>query len=190
MRQVARHRKTERIGDVTGALVHRIDPAGKRHSGDVVMAWKKAAGDEIARHTSGVAFRDGELVVSVDSPAWANELVLMTDRLKGALNDQLGQNLVRSIRFTVSRRVSLQQKEEALENERDAYYDPDPVTPAPLSSTERDQAAFAAAAVKDERLRETALRVMIKDLEWKKAARSRKAAQGPSGGPRRDDLSL
>ncbi|MGB4592873.1 MAG: DUF721 domain-containing protein [Coriobacteriia bacterium] len=187
---MVRHRKTERIGDVTGTFLKRIDPQGKRHDGTVVNAWRPAAGDEISRHTSGVAFRDGELVVSVDGPAWANELSLMSDRLRKAINDQIGQDLVRSIRFTVSRRVSLERQEAARKEQTEEYYEPDATHPAPLTQSERDQAAYMAEAVPNDRLRQVALRVMIKDLEWKKAVRTRKTAQMPSDGPTRGDSGL
>ncbi|MHB1340670.1 MAG: DciA family protein [Coriobacteriia bacterium] len=185
---MARRRKTETVGDVTGRFMQRIDPEGKRHTGSVVNAWKQAAGDEVSRHTSGVVFKNGELVVSVDSPAWANELSLMTDRFRKALNDQIGQNLVRSIRFTVSRRVSLEQKEAAAREETEEFYEADATPPSPLSQSELDQATYMAAAVPDEKLRRAALRVMIKDLEWKKGGRSRKTPQAASEGPTRDDL--
>lgn len=183
---MARQRKTEKVGDVTGRFMQHIDPEGKRHTGTIVNAWKHAAGDEVSRHTSGVVFRNGELVVSVDSPAWANELSLMTDRFKKALNEQIGQNLVRSVRFTVSRRVSLERKEAEAQAQADEYYEADTTPPSPLSECERDQATYMAAAVPDEKLRQVALRVMIKDLEWKKGVRTRKAAQTPPEGPTGD----
>jgi len=144
-----------------------------------VAAWNHICGDVVANHTRGVAFRDGELIVSVDSPAWANELSVMADSFRSALAAHLGQDLVRSIRFTVSRRVQAEKARESAERDVAEFYTPDDVMRVSLSPVERDQAAYVSQAVPDERLREIALRVMIKDLEWKKAVRTRSSAQAP-----------
>jgi hypothetical protein len=82
---------------------------------------------------------------------------------------------VRSIRFTVSRKVTDQVMWKALEAESDEFYAADDVVPIPLDETELDQVAHVAAVVRDPRLREVARRVMIRDLERKKGARARPA---------------
>ena len=172
-----RAKRTESFGDVTRRIVERADPKGKRHGARVVDAWNLAAGPEIAKHTHGAALRDGTLIVYVDSAAWANELVLMTDRFLSVIRSETGKNLVKSIRFTVSKRVSEIHAEEQLAGETEEYYRSDEYPTEPLTENELSQAAHVAAAVHDETLREAALRVMIKDLEWKKAVRTRNTAE-------------
>lgn len=181
-----RAKRTESIADITRRIIERADPRGKRHGARVVSAWNVAAGPEIARHTHGVVLRDGTLTVLVDSAAWANELVLMTDRFLAAIRSETGQDLVRSIRFTVSKGVSEKRAEERREEETTEYYKTDVDPAAPLTENEREQAVHVAAAVHDEGLRETALRVMIKDLEWKKGVRARKSAETRTDGPEGD----
>lgn len=178
-----RSKKTESIGDVTRRIVERADPRGQRHGARAIDAWNAAAGPEIAKHTHGVALKDGNLIVFVDSAAWANELVLMTDRFLAAIRSETGQDLVRSIRFTVSKRVAEIQAEEKREGDTDEYYQPDTTPIEPLTENERRQAMHVAAAVHDDSLREAALRVMIKDLEWKKGVRARKSAETRTEGP-------
>jgi hypothetical protein len=172
-----RSRKIESIDDVTQRIIKRADPSGRRHGARVVSAWNAAAGPEIAKHTHGAALRDGILIVYVDSAAWANELVLMTDRFLAAIRSETGQDLVRSIRFTVSKKVAEKHAEEQHTGESAEYYKPDESPTEPLSESERQQATHIAAAVHDDSLRETALRVMIKDLEWKKGVRASKSAE-------------
>ncbi|MEN6430265.1 MAG: DUF721 domain-containing protein [Coriobacteriales bacterium] len=183
---MVRHLRTEKITDITEGLLRRIDPSGARHYGRVVNAWENAAGAEIARHTSAAAFKSGELVVCVDSPGWATELTFMSDHLRSAINTEIGQELVRSIRFTVSRRVALKRREAMEARTVNAFYAADDESRLPLSETERQQAIYAASVIKDERLRETALRVMIKDLERKKALLSAKTPYAPSRAARDD----
>jgi len=178
-----RAKKTESLGDVTRRVIERADPRGRRHGARVVDAWNVAAGPEIAKHTHGAALRDGNLVVYVDSAAWANELVLMTDRFLSVIRSETGKDTVKSIRFTVSKRVSEVHAEKKRAEETDEYYRPDADPTEPLTKNELSQAAHVAAAVHDESLREAALRVMIKDLEWKKGVRARKSAEKGTEGP-------
>ncbi len=84
---------------------------------------------------------------------------------------------MRSIRFTVSKRVAEKRAEERQENDTNEYYQTDATLTEPLSENERQQAAYVAAVIPDDDLREAALRVMIKDLEWKKGARAHKSAE-------------
>ncbi len=187
---MARAKKTQRVGDVAEGVLGKADPLGKRFSARVVSAWNAICGDVVSNHTCGVAFRDGELFVSVDSPAWANELSLMVESFRSALAAHLGQDLVRSIRFTVSRRVQAGKARDSAERDVTEFYKPDDVMGVSLSDVERNQAAYVSQAVPDERLREIALRVMIKDLEWKKAVRTRSSAQASPGDVSGTDLTV
>jgi len=179
---MARVKKTLLVGDVAQGVIGKADPLGKRFSSRVVAAWNDICGDVVANHTRGVAFRDGELIVSVDSPAWANELSVMADSFRSALAAHLGQDLVRSIRFTVSRHVQAEKARESAESDVAEFYKPDDEVRVALSDVEHSQAVYVSQAVPDERLREIALRVMIKDLEWKKASRTRSSTQASTGG--------
>jgi hypothetical protein len=175
---MARRREIRGFDDVIARVLRRADPAGKRHGAQAVVAWDSVVGPEIARHTRGFALREnGQLVVYVDSAAWANQLSLMSDELAEQLNSHLGQTTVRAIRFTASRTVSDRVKWEATEDDTDVFYRPDDVEPLPLDGTEVEQARHVAAAIRDQRLRAVALRVMIKDLERKKGQRSRAAEE-------------
>ncbi|MDY0341911.1 MAG: hypothetical protein RBS17_11975, partial [Coriobacteriia bacterium] len=83
-----------------------------------------------------------------------------------------GEDAVRSLRFTVSKEVSLERAWEATLEHADSEYEPDAVEPIALSQVEIAQAEHVAAAITDDSLRETALRVMMKDLALKKGRRS------------------
>lgn len=171
---MARSRKTQRFDEAASGVLRRADRSGKRFAASAVNTWSQVVGNDIAAHTKGFALREnGELVVFVDSGAWANQLSLMSSELLERLNRQLGDAAVRSLRFTVSRKVKEGTLTQAAEEDTDEFYSLDTTEPEPLTDVERAQAAAIASAVKDEGLRDLALKVMIKDLELKKGKRVR-----------------
>lgn len=179
--------ETQGFGDLLGRYVGRLDPGGKRFQARAVTAWNEVVGAEIRKHTRGLALREGELVVHVDSPTWATELSLMADRVRRELNEKIGEELVSSVRFSVSKRVK---REEAWDQQRqaeEAFYEEDKVEPIPLNAIEREQVLFCARGIADESLREAAVRAMTKDLEWKKALKARNESQRGSEGPDKAD---
>jgi hypothetical protein len=126
------------------------------------------AGPDVERHTMGVALRDGTLLVYVDSPVWANELSVMAEQYRQRLNEVLGKELVRAIRFTVSRKVGEEKRRIAHEEAVEAFYEPDETPSAPLSDQERAQVEHVAAEIDDEELRETVIKAITGHLERKK----------------------
>lgn len=180
---MARAKKAQRLGDIANTTLKRIDVSGRRHGARVVNAWPEVVGPEIASHTQGFALRNGrEMVVFVDSPAWANELSLMAGDLAFRLNEHLGEETVKTLRFTVSRRVAEERSWEASLSASKEEYLPEEATPERLSEVERMQVEHVASVVTDPELREIALRVMTKDLELKKGARRSASKSGPHGG--------
>lgn len=144
----------------------------------VKQAWSDIAGPTVLSHTTGAHLRGNELVVFVDSGLWATELSALSGRYLEALAEKLGPNLVRSVRFSVSRKVAeefrIGQQEEAALAERTR----DVVQPVPLSESERSQVEASVAAIPGESLRQAVLRATIADLEWKKGLGVAKEPQG------------
>jgi hypothetical protein len=148
-------------------MVGRIDPRGRRHEGEVVAAWPAACGEEIAAHTLGHSFKEGELLVFVDTPAWANELSLMSEELRRRIDDVVPDAQVREIRFVVSKRVA--DAARAAQEERMTAAGPDAdVVPASLSGEELAEIERASAGIADADLRASAEELMRRDLELKK----------------------
>ena len=50
--------------------------------------------------------REGVLVVYVDSNSWATQYTAMAEQYRNSINKELGEELVSSLRFTVSRKVA------------------------------------------------------------------------------------
>ena len=144
---MARLKKTVTLSELAPGVLKKADKTGRRYGAMAVDAWPTVVGDEIARHTRSFALRDDhELVVYVDGAAWANQLSLMADDIRLRLNAHLGENAVKSLRFTVSRKVADQAATESLETDTEAFYVSESQTPVALDSVELEQARHVAAA--------------------------------------------
>jgi hypothetical protein len=170
------------LASALSAYVRRLDRGGKHlAAARVAAAWPEAVGPDIARHTSGVFLRDGELVAYVDSPVWAAELSAMGEPLRKVVNTALGEELVGSVRFSVSKRVGEQRARESAERATEEFYSEDQVDTVPLDPQEIEQVRQSASVIGDPELREAAIRATVKDLEWKRGLARRDAAakRGP-----------
>jgi predicted nucleic acid-binding Zn ribbon protein len=65
---------------------------------EVQRAWPAAAGSVLAGAAQPVSERDGVVTVACGSAVWAQELDLLSERVVGALNEQLGRPAVRRLR--------------------------------------------------------------------------------------------
>jgi hypothetical protein len=155
-------------------VIGRLDRRGERDSARAVAAWVRVTGPEIGRHTHGSTLRDGVLIVYVDSSAWANELTMMSEELRGRVNEAVGKETVRSMRFIVSRRVRKESEAASHFEQEDAEAEGVRVKPVPLTEEEAAQVEFAARTIPSQGLRQAAIRAVKTDLEWKKALGSRK----------------
>lgn len=178
-----RQGRVVRLGDAMGGFARRADRGDGLATARVTDVWEEVVGEQVSRHTAGITLRDGQLLVRVDSHAWAAELETMHETLKERVNSVLGETLVRGIRFTVSRMVADERRREEQVISARKGYGGESVTPVPLSAEEREEVARSVASIKSEELREAAIRATVRDLEWKKArqrAKSRDAASHDS----------
>jgi predicted nucleic acid-binding Zn ribbon protein len=94
--------KPDRIGDDVRRQLDRFGPQGA--IADVVAAWPAAVGDSIARNAWPARIaRDGTLHVATSSSAWAFELGLLEEELRGRLAETLGEKVPAQLRFTPGR---------------------------------------------------------------------------------------
>lgn len=67
----------------------------------VKAAWKELAGDFIFRHTEPVSVRNGNLVLRVTQPAMRFHLEQMKPMLLARIRASLGENRIKSVKFTL-----------------------------------------------------------------------------------------
>jgi predicted nucleic acid-binding Zn ribbon protein len=81
---------TVAIGTAVDRLLRQRGMEDALVLGRVASCWEEVVGPEVARQVRPQFVRDGELVVSVDHPAWATELELAGSAVLGRLFEQLG----------------------------------------------------------------------------------------------------
>jgi hypothetical protein len=175
---VTRLRKNESVASVAETIFTRLDKTGEgRERSRAIAAWRQVAGAEVFSHARGFALRDGELLVFVDSSTWANELSVLSEHYRTAVNERLGKEAVGSMRFAVSKKVAQETGFEREDEAAEAESRRDRVPPVPLTANEREQLSLMAAAVKSEKLRETVVAAATAHLEWRKGIEAHNAAQ-------------
>lgn len=71
------------------------------HEDEVKAAWKELAGEFIARHADPVSVKNGHLVLRVTQPAMRFHLEQMKPMLLSRIREQLGQDRIQSVKFTL-----------------------------------------------------------------------------------------
>lgn len=66
----------------------------------VQSEWAQVCGSAIAEEAQPVSERDRIITVACRSATWAQELDLMQERLRGRLNEALGEQRVAGLRFS------------------------------------------------------------------------------------------
>jgi len=177
--------KQAQLGTSLSALVRRLD---KRGGGGyiqtrVAQAWRNIAGPSVEGHTTGEHLRSGgELVVLVDSPLWATELSALAEHYRTSMNQELGEDLVKAVRFTVSKRVQSERRIEQAIQEGSDHLTEDKVDPIDLTPQELAQVEASAAGIPDQQLREAVLKATVADLQWKKGLKARRERETPRDG--------
>jgi predicted nucleic acid-binding Zn ribbon protein len=64
-----------------------------------VNYWEKVMGKAIAGVTTNIFFRNGVLVVSINSSVVRNELVMIKNRIIAKMNEEIGSAVIKDIVF-------------------------------------------------------------------------------------------
>ncbi len=82
-------------------LLRKAESAYPDGAHRVWTLWPDVVGPEIARRSAPVTLRRGLLTVAVTSSAWVQQLSFLRERVRRALNEALGADRIREIRFRV-----------------------------------------------------------------------------------------
>lgn len=81
-------RGARRLGDLLSEVVKASVGPRRREKADLSLAWSRAAGAQVARHSRPVGFRGGSLVVRFDSATLRHEVECFR---KGEILERLGE---------------------------------------------------------------------------------------------------
>jgi hypothetical protein len=167
---VSRRGKQTDLRPALDAMMRRLDrgSGGAYTAARILSAWGRAADGVVSAHTTGAHVREGALVVYVDGNSWATHFSAMGEQYRVAVNEELGEELISTVRFVVSRKVADEHKIRSAEQETEDFYRADETASVSLTDIELDQVRSSVAEIPDAELREAVLRATVKDLEWKK----------------------
>ena len=85
-------KKDASLEGVLKRIIKKLGPGGNFTEEGVADAWRYAVGDAAAKHAAPASFRNGVLIVNVDSSGWLYDLTIrkgeilekMCERLKAA----------------------------------------------------------------------------------------------------------
>jgi predicted nucleic acid-binding Zn ribbon protein len=90
-----------RAGTFIAAILRAAGAEDGLNEDQVRATWKELAGDFIARHTEPISVKGGNLVLRVTQPALRFQLEQMKPMLLARIRSTLGENRIKSVKFTL-----------------------------------------------------------------------------------------
>jgi predicted nucleic acid-binding Zn ribbon protein len=91
--------RAQRIQDVLQRVIGQLGLARRLHETDAVAKFAEIVGESLADKAEAVSIENGRLVVRVPSPTWRQELSYRREEIAKALNETLGEEVVREVFF-------------------------------------------------------------------------------------------
>ena len=99
--------KTEAVGDVIGGILRQWERRAGGPIERIILCWPDAVGAAIAASARPVETEGKTLIVETRDAVWRDQLARFYGKtITAKLNQRLGGNLVRDIRFRVARDAS------------------------------------------------------------------------------------
>lgn len=92
-----RDNKTQKIDELVEAVLKQMGLYQKFKEREVCNVWPEVVGQMIASRTKSVSISEGRLFVAFTSAVVRNEILMVKDGLIKALNDKLGEQIIKDI---------------------------------------------------------------------------------------------
>ena len=121
------------------------------------MVWNRAVGDTIAQQAQPAFMRGGVLFVKCSSSAWMQQLQFMKGKICEQLNQLLGKEVIKDIRFQMGMIDHLARSDASAKGQE-----------VVLDETEQVRIDEALRPLADPEIKEVARRIMVKEASTKK----------------------
>jgi predicted nucleic acid-binding Zn ribbon protein len=91
----------EELGSVINKIVSDSDIGKKIKKFNIFNHWSDIVGSDIGNKTKPEKLLRQTLYISVTSSTWANELSMMAPQLIGRINNFIGDDIIKELRFKV-----------------------------------------------------------------------------------------
>lgn len=104
-------------------VLQRLFESGKSPMSEQFMRWKLWArwkefvGGTVGEQTEPVGFSRGVLYLWVRNSTWMQQLTFMKEHIRVSINQKLGQEFVKNIRFTLDRRDVPAENQDGIRND-------------------------------------------------------------------------
>jgi predicted nucleic acid-binding Zn ribbon protein len=92
-----RKKNTQKIDEVVKEYLKAFKIDDKLKEVKLIRSWDEVVGKTIARSTSNIYIKNRKLFVKLNSSVIRNELFMLRDGLKKALNDKVGECIIDEI---------------------------------------------------------------------------------------------
>ncbi len=92
-------RKLKPVGSYLPSVLNKLGLSERLVQQKAVVLWPKAVGKDIKQQTIPNRIEQGVLFVSVSNPVWMNELVYLKLNIIKKLNEMIGKEVVKDIKF-------------------------------------------------------------------------------------------
>ena len=92
----------EHLGRALNRTLRRLEGAYPDQAHRIWEVWETAVGEPLASHCRPVDYRNGTLVLAVNSASWMQQVQFLTGTVRDTLNRALGEDLVRQVRLRVA----------------------------------------------------------------------------------------
>ena len=89
----------KQVDAVLSSVLRELGIGQKIKQLNALELWNDVVGEQIARVTSPERIERGQLVVRVSKAPWRNELMFLKKEIIAKLNNALGEEIVKDIRF-------------------------------------------------------------------------------------------
>ena len=146
------------IKEVINQLFRKIGIEKKIKEKKALRMWKEAVGETIARHTSPVSIKKGNLFVKVDNSGWLSALTYLKEKIISEFNQRQGKNLIRDIYFRLG----------VVEKDREKEKNSPRIKRVKLNKQELNKIENSLKKIKSYPFYKVTKRVLIKDRKLKK----------------------
>jgi predicted nucleic acid-binding Zn ribbon protein len=94
-------KKMDRAGNILERVLKSLELGQKMAEVRALSVWPEAAGPRVAANTRAVSVVRGRMLVETKSPVWAQECLLLKERIREKLNRLVGSEAVKDITFKV-----------------------------------------------------------------------------------------
>lgn len=92
-----RKKNTQKLDEVIKEYLKALKIDDKLKEVELIKSWESVVGKTIARSTDNIYIKDRKLIVRLKSSVIRNELFMLRDGLKKALNDKVGETIIDDI---------------------------------------------------------------------------------------------